>query len=151
VHMRQGAFGLAWAARRSLMDTHGFYDAMILGSGDRAMACAAFGRYQDAIASIHLNERRTEHYLAWAQSYHAAVGGRVGYLPGGIYHLWHGDLADRGYKERHIAFAEYDFDPARDLVVDKNGAWTWARERPEIDTLIRTYFESRQEDGAAVI
>ena len=33
--------GLAWAARRHVLARHGFYDACILGSGDRAMLCAA--------------------------------------------------------------------------------------------------------------
>ena len=37
--------GLAWASRRDLLEAHGLYDACILGSGDRAILCAALGRF----------------------------------------------------------------------------------------------------------
>jgi len=59
-------FGFAWAARRSLLDAHGFYDAFILGSGDRAMATAAFGRFEETIQACRLNARRADHYRDWA-------------------------------------------------------------------------------------
>jgi len=147
--MRRGAFGLAWAARRALLERHAFYDAMILGSGDRAMACAAYGRFDAAIQAIHLNEARKAHYLHWAEAYHQDVAGNVGYVPGSIFHLWHGDLANRGYKERHIALAQMDFDPVRDLRVHENGTWDWAHPRPDIEAFIARYFESRQEDGSS--
>ena len=35
--------GLAWAARREIVEKYGLYDAMIAGAGDRAMAYAMFG------------------------------------------------------------------------------------------------------------
>ena len=145
---RHRAFGLAWAANRALLESHGFYDAMILGSGDRAMACAAYGRFNDAIESCHLNERRAAHYLAWAKPFYESVQANVGYLPGTLFHLWHGDLANRGYRERHIALAQLEFDPAVDIHVDENGAWAWTQNRPEIAALTQQYFKSRLEDGA---
>jgi hypothetical protein len=43
LNARQGtsAPGFAWAARRELLDRHGFFDACVLGGGDRALAFAA--------------------------------------------------------------------------------------------------------------
>ena len=37
------ACGYAWAARKELIRKHGLYDACIIGSGDRAIFCAAIG------------------------------------------------------------------------------------------------------------
>jgi hypothetical protein len=36
--------GMAWAARRELLEQHGLYDRCIIGGGDTAIACAAWGR-----------------------------------------------------------------------------------------------------------
>ncbi len=43
---RRTSTGLAWAARRDLLDASGLYDACIVGNGDRVMACAAYGRFR---------------------------------------------------------------------------------------------------------
>ena len=42
---RRTTAGLAWASHRSLLERHGLYDAAILGSGDRAIVCAALGQF----------------------------------------------------------------------------------------------------------
>ncbi len=62
--LRKYSPGHAWAARRDLLDRVGFYDAMILGSGDFTMAMAAIGRYRNIVgarrgssASSRLNAR----------------------------------------------------------------------------------------------
>lgn len=145
--LRRCAFGLAWAASRSLLSRHGFYDAMILGSGDRAMACAAFGRFDDAIYTARLAASRARHYLAWAKPFHTSVGGRIGCVAGALHHLWHGDLADRQYVERHVGLAMIDFDPQHDIRVDVNGTWAWASDKPHLHQFVREYFAIRQEDG----
>jgi hypothetical protein len=147
--MRQVAFGLAWAARRNLLDRHGFYDAMVVGSGDRAMVSAAYGRYDDAIERLRLNRARAFHYLDWAQRFHGDVQGNVGRMPGRLYHLWHGDLRNRRYRGRHADFAEIAFDPATDIRRDSDGILQWAGERPDLEAFARAYFASRREDGAS--
>src|SRR5712692_9448830 len=38
--------GLAWAARRGILEEHGFYDAMIVGSGDTSMLHAMYGQFE---------------------------------------------------------------------------------------------------------
>ena len=74
--------GLAWMARRSLIESHGFYDALIVGSGDRAMTLAAYGFYAEAIEALRMNVPSTEHYLQWAKPFHAAVTSGNGWLAG---------------------------------------------------------------------
>jgi hypothetical protein len=44
--------GLAWAGRREVLDEHGLYDGDIAGRGDRAVAFAIAGAYNQFRASI---------------------------------------------------------------------------------------------------
>jgi len=139
--------GHAWAARRDLLDRVGFYDAMILGSGDFAMAMAGIGRYRDIEEPYQMNGRQAEHYLAWATRYHEAVEGDLEVVEGTLLHLWHGDLADRGYDVRYQRLKAYDFDPYSDIAVDEGGGWRWRSDKPELHEYVRDYFARRREDG----
>jgi hypothetical protein len=139
--------GYAWVARRSLLDTHGFYDASIIGGGDRDMAVAAYGFFDGSIEMLHKNAASVAHYVLWARPFHRAVAGRVQPIRGEIYHLWHGDLAGRRYNDRTVQLHALGFDPHVDIAISPQGAWEWATDRPEVHTYLRSYFHSRREDG----
>lgn len=139
--------GTAWAARRDVLEQFGFYDACIIGSGNRAMASAIIGRPDDAVHALRMNAQQTGHYLAWARPYQQALGGTLGYIDQTVYHLWHGDLANRGYTQRHDEFARHDFDPVRDISIDEGGFWRWSSDKPDMHEYVRRYFGSRREDG----
>jgi hypothetical protein len=144
---RAKCVGFAWAARRPLLETHGLYDAMIIGGGVRALAAAMYGHFETLVKVYRLNGARREHYVRWARPYHQAVGERIGHIDGRLYHLWHGDAGNRKYSERHRWFADFEFDPDADLKIGANGAWQWARPRPDLDTFFANYFINRAEDG----
>lgn len=137
--------GLAWASRRELLDRHRLYDACILGGGDRVMLCAGLGELTAGCLTQHMNGRRAAHYLAWARPFCESVAGRVGCIPGRLFHLWHGDLRDRRYESRlaHLA----DFDPFTDIAVGAGGAWRWSSDKPKLHAAVREYFAQRNEDG----
>lgn len=139
--------GLAWAARRETVDGLGLYDACVLGSGNRAMLCAAIGRPDDAIRYLCMGPAWAEHYRAWASRYHARVGGRIGSLPTTIFHLWHGEIEARRYAERHRDLARYGFAPATDVAAADGGPWVWASDKPDMHAFVRRYFDARREDG----
>jgi hypothetical protein len=139
--------GLAWAARRSLLDRHGLYDAHILGSGDRAIACAALGRFDYWIDAIAGNRRQEEHYRAWGEPFFADVAGGIGFIQGRVFHLWHGDTKDRRYAKRHPEFSKFGFDPFSDIALDANGCWRWNSAKPEMHRYLLDYFTARKEDG----
>jgi hypothetical protein len=147
ITLNQGAVGFGWAARREIMDQHGFYDAMIIGGGDLVMACGAYGRFQEAIEETCLDHRRAAHYLAWARPFYDHVQGSVGYVDGAIYHLWHGEIIDRQYRERHAKLANLGFDPFTDLVITNEGSWALAENRENLEANLKAYFVSRKEDG----
>ncbi len=144
---RNSTAGLAWAARRDLLKVHGLYDACILGSGDRAILCAAMGTFDYGVDAAGMHRCQIEHYLAWARPFYRAVGGRVGFIDGRIFHLWHGVLKNRQYAQRLEWLSRFGFDPFTDIALDPGGCWRWNGNKAEMHEYVRSYFESRKEDG----
>jgi hypothetical protein len=138
--------GLAWAANRAVLEDHGFYDASIVGSGDRLMVSAMYGRFEDSTKLFLFKGTRQQHYLRWAVPFHKSVAERFSHLSGTIYHLKHGNLKNRRYLDRHEQLAGLGFDPNSDIRIGANGAWQWARPRPDLEEFLRNYFVSRDED-----
>jgi hypothetical protein len=139
--------GHAWAVQRAAVEQSGFYDAMILGSGDFAMAMAAVEHHDDIVRSYGMNASQAKHYLTWAKKWRQAIHGSIGVVAGGLRHLWHGHMEDRGYGRRYASFTQFAFDPYTDIKVGANGGWCWSSDKPELHAYCRKYFESRKEDG----
>lgn len=137
--------GCAWMARRDLLDRHGIYDTLILGSGDKALASAAHGRHTDSARALGMNARHREHYLRWAEPFYQDVRGRVSYIDGDVLHLWHGALENRQYQNRYRGFEQYDFDPDADIVTNCDGVWRWKSDKPTLHAYTRHYFELRRD------
>ena len=144
---RPPGLGLAWSARRELLDQHGFYDSCIVGGGDRAIICAAAGSFNELMDSQRMNPGQRRRYLNWATAFHVATGTVDSYVEGNLYHLWHGEFSDRAYVDRHAGLQEFDFDPFVDIAIAGNGAWRWSTEKPDLHAYVRSYFMSRNEDG----
>jgi len=119
---RLASNGLAWASRRDVLEAHGLYDGCILGRGDRAILCAALGRFEHCARALLMNARQEQHYLGWARPHHETVRGRIGYVPGRVLHLWHGDVANRRFGLRDQELQPFDFDPFRDIALDEPAA-----------------------------
>jgi hypothetical protein len=139
--------GFAWAAKRAVLERYNFYDAMIAGGGDRSMVAALYGQFDEVIRLQHLSAARQTHYLKWAHPFHKSVAGRVGCLSGTVCHLWHGDIGNRSYFDRHASLSKFDFEPEADLFVGENGAWHWARKRTDLQEFLIKRFQDRAEDG----
>jgi hypothetical protein len=141
------ASGGAWVASREVLEAHhNFYDACILGSGNRAMFCAAVNRFDDAIDYLVMNESWAEHYRIWARSCYEAIRGDIGFTEGCVFHLWHGNLADRNYAGRHKAFQRFAFDPYQDIAIAPSGCWRWDSVKHDMHQYVGDYFKFRRED-----
>ena len=138
--------GLAWAAKRQLLEDHGFYDVSIVGGGDELMAAAMYGQYESLMKKFSLNSARQQHYLKWAVPFQKSVTACIGHVSGTIYHLAHGATKNRAYRVRQERLAGFDFNPDTDLKVGANGAWHWARSRPDLEDFLKAYFIRRAED-----
>ena len=139
--------GFAWAAKRRILEEYGFYDAAIVGGGDCMMVGAALGQHDGIAARFSLSKLRRQHYFNWAIPFYESVRDRVGLVSGTIYHLSHGDLQNRRYGDRHTSLAAFNFDPDLDLRIGAQGAWEWARPRPELELFLKNYFIARAEDA----
>jgi hypothetical protein len=141
------AVGLAWAARRELLDRHGFYDPCIIGGGDRAMLCGARGFINEIVANHYMNELQRQRLLAWAEPVREHLKADIGFIDGDILHLWHGDFRDRVQRSRHEGLQRFRFDPFSDIAIQENGSWRWNTDKPDLHEYVRGYFSSRREDG----
>jgi hypothetical protein len=137
--------GFAWAARRADVEAAGLYDALILGSGDRAFLSAACGRQEDFVVKLSMNARQADHYLAWAGPVAAQFAGDVASLDGDVLHLWHGDLRYRAYCARYEKLAAHDFDPRVDIAREEDGSWRWGSDKPGLHAFVARYFRDRRE------
>ena len=146
-HLAAAGTGIGWAARRELLDRHGFYDTCIVGGGDRAFACAAYGRFDAVVEAHSMSPRRAEHYRRWARPLFDDVRGDVGFVDTDVMHLWHGDLTNRQASERHRRLAEFDYDPERDVAAGDGGCWRWSSDKPAMHAYLRSYFAARRDDG----
>jgi hypothetical protein len=133
--------GMAWVARRRLLETHGFYDAGVIGGGDALLVAAACGRAPDKAAAFHMGPEQSSHYVAWASRFYQDVQGRISFVEGDVVHLWHGDLSDRRYTERFKDFHRFGFDPRHDLAQAPEGVWRWNSNKPELHNWVRGHFE----------
>jgi hypothetical protein len=127
--------GMAWVARRELLDGHGFYDTGVIGGGDKLMFSAAAGRYERIarwMSPAHLS-----HYCTWARPFAESVKGRISYLEGHLIHLWHGHTGTNRYYERSVGFEEFQFDPGRDLAMTRHGVWRWNSDKLEMQAFVR--------------
>ena len=138
--------GFAWAARREFLTRHPLFDIWIVGGGDNAYFHAALGRAHAIVSQHRLSRRHRDHYVPLADALAAEVRGHIGFVPGTIYHLWHGDLSRRKYRARHEILAAHDFDPTAFLRCADSGAWAWAQVPPALPAAIDAYFRERHVD-----
>lgn len=138
--------GFAWAVRREVVEDIGLYDAFILGCGDKAMASAAYGRFDDTIDIYRMSEPHAKHYRRWARSFHRRVFGHVGYIDGPLGHFWHGDADSRALRAPYTGLGAFAFDPRSDLTIDEYGAWRWASDRPELRRYVADSLRNRCRD-----
>jgi len=71
----------------------------------------------------------------------------MSYVPGRVFHLWHGDLRNRRYGERYRVPEFLDFDPGADIAIDESGCWRWSSDKPALHEYVLNYFAQRREDG----
>jgi hypothetical protein len=139
--------GYGWAFRRALYAERGFYDVDIVGGGARLQFCAALGACEELMDERQLNPRQREYVRRWVTPFHEEVQGRIGYVPGRIFHLWHGDRNNRGYPMRHQDLVPFQFDPFEDIALDEHGCWRWNTAKPALHEHVRRHFLSRRDDG----
>lgn len=138
--------GYAWAWRRKAWDyVGGMFDCGILGSGDRHMATGLIGSAKQSLSvNVHPNYRKA--VMQWQDRATTFIKGNIGYVPGTIFHYFHGLKADRKYASRWKILEKHKFDPEHDIIRDGDGLWLLRGSKPKLRDDIQAYFRARSED-----
>lgn len=154
-HRSFGAPGLAWAANIDAFDKVGrLPDYCILGAGDWYMANGLIGSMMEALAdhtetSIGLTKR----LLQWETLCERWIKRDVGYVPGTVWHDFHGHKRNRKYGTRNQILLRGNYNPDTDIKYDAYGLLqleTWEPRQIKLRDEIRRYFRERNEDSLSV-
>jgi hypothetical protein len=139
--------GMVWAARRNWLEKVGFYDKMVLGSGDYLMSSAL---YHDRVPlSRHFPGELIDDARRWNRKVYDLVRASVYYTPGTIYHLWHGDRSLRLLDCRMHVLDKHKFG-TEDICLNADECWEWATPKPKLHRWTEEYFRRRNEEGGSL-
>jgi hypothetical protein len=146
-----GHTGFAWAARRSVLEYAGLYDACVCGGADHVMAHAFCGDWESPCLTRMLGAGSAwySHAAAWASRIYPLVKARVGFVEGAALHLWHGEIATRKHLRRYRALWDSQFDPQCDLGVDESGCWSWRSSKSLLQAEVGHYLAGRRREAAS--
>lgn len=132
-----GHVGFAWGARRDVLDKVPLYERALIGGADHIIAHAAAGQIPHNCITKSFTENIDE-VNKWSREFYDVVQGKIGYVKGDLYHIWHGDIKNREYLKRI-----QDFTPKTKTITekDKNGLYVANKNDEEY---IRNYFKRRE-------
>jgi hypothetical protein len=132
--------GFAWAARRDFLRNVGLYDRAILGSGDWILLNAIMQKEQPKyLQAVH------DDIDEWQKEF-IKYSPKVGYANNRCCHLWHGELKNRRYSDRHHILVKHNYNPCKDIR-KQNHVWEWMGGKPDFYRDVKDYFAGRKEDG----
>jgi len=144
-YRESGHVGFAWAARKEIFDKIGFYDNSIIGNSDQFI-CDSFYEEIDKKYYNKLPKKLIKHHLPWREKIKKRVSKSIFYTKGTLLHLWHGESKDRKYNERYHPINKYNFDPKKDIKIDKNELFCWSSNKKRLHEEVKYYIISRKED-----
>ena len=156
-YMEHGHPGFCFAATRFALDNMSgpmggpLIDFAILGAGDRHMCLSWVGCVEQTFE--HLNKEYRQALMQYQVRCERWLKRDIGFVPGSIYHFWHGRKKDRGYTDRWKILRDNSFDPMTDLTRDSQGLYrleTWDDRQIKLRDQIRSYLRSRAEDSIDV-
>jgi hypothetical protein len=132
-----GHVGFAWGARREVLEAVPLYDKALIGGADHIIAHAAAGQIPHKCITKSFTDNIDEVNL-WSKKFFEVVNGRISYVEGELYHIWHGDISKRDYLKRIQNFTPI----AKNIVNrDKNGLFIT---NTKDDNYVKNYFEQRE-------
>lgn len=146
-----GRPGLAWAANLDAFDkVGGLIEASILGAGDWYMAHGLVGSMSKIVSAKLGSQAYADKLLDWQTKAERWIKRDVGYVPGVVYHDFHGKKINRGYQTRGQILRKNEYNPYTDIKYDSQGLIQLETHDPRQMRLrdeIRAYFRSRNEDS----
>ena len=132
-----GHVGFAWGAKREVLTQMPLYDKALIGGADHIIAHAAAGQIPHTCITKSFTDN-LEEVNEWSSQFYAIVQGKIGYVKGDLFHLWHGDLEKRQYLKRI-----QEFTPKSKNITEKddNGLYKTNKEN---DEYVTKYFAARE-------
>lgn len=137
-----GHSGYAWAMSKNCYNKiGGLYENAIIGGGDKWMSIAFLQKPNWSWFDFQSNNLITN----FKRYYFNCKNIKFNYLNQQIFHLYHGELENRRYNERHLALKESLFDPEKHLQKNKDEILEYNDSCPNnIKKYIIDYFMSRK-------
>lgn len=133
-----GHVGFAWGATRELLDEVPLYDKALIGGADHIIAHAAAGQIPHCCITKSFKDD-INNVLSWSKLFYAFAKGKIGYVQGDLFHIWHGDINKRDYFNRVVNFTS----KAKEITMkDKNGLYV-TKDKSNIKYM-NNYFKQRE-------
>lgn len=140
VNAKYGVTGLAWAARRDVLDNiGGLLDWLLTGASDWYMAYSLIGE-------SHTTNNQLPELKDFQAKCDEFVGKDVGYISGTAVHYFHGNKKNRQYGTRWTILAHNNYSPTTDLTKREDGLYIVNREKTVMLEQLKQYFIDRKED-----
>ncbi|MCK4919431.1 MAG: hypothetical protein KAS71_00205 [Bacteroidales bacterium] len=136
--------GFAWAGKTKIIKQCFFPDFLILGSGDKALLAAAFGKHEEYAEALKLNFSLILKYKNWATKFYEEIKGDVSCIHNTIYHLVQGDYGNRQYSNRYSLIESVAFEFDKLIELSKERTWVW-KEENYFKERVNKYFINRQD------
>jgi hypothetical protein len=135
--------GMAFASRVSTIKKHHFYDKNIVGAGDLILIACLFNRIDELfenreLSSAHKSDIKKWASKIWQENY------KVSFLPGQLYHLWHGNLKNRNYATRWKILSSHKYDPLKSLTINSSHTWSWKKVSAIFIKDIQQYMKNKE-------
>lgn len=148
-----GRPGLAWACNIDAFNkVGGIIDFCILGAGDWYMAHGLIGTLGTATAE-YAGGAYQKKLFEWQCKALRWLKKDIGYVPGLVYHDFHGRKANRFYCSRGKILHDGQYNPDTDIKYDAHGMLqleTWDDRQIKMRDQIRAYFRARNEDCISI-
>ncbi len=102
---KHGHTGFAWGTRRSILENCPLYEKCFVGGGDHIIAHAAVGQIPHTCISTAFADN-IESIKTWSREFFHQTIGQIGFVPGDLHHIWHGDIKARNYFQAVKTFTE---------------------------------------------
>jgi hypothetical protein len=135
-----GHVGFAWGAKREVLDKVPLYDKALIGGADHIMAHASVGQINHNCITKSFKDNIDE-VNDYSKRFLQVVQGRVGYVNGNLFHIWHGDIEKRQYLKRII-----DFTPRTKEITSRDENGLFLTNKPD-EKYIVNYFNEREVTG----
>ena len=132
-----GHVGFAWGARREILDAVPLYDRALIGGADHLICHAAAGQIPCSCITKSFTDNLDE-INEWSRRFAYIINGKIGYVKGNLFHIWHGDIEKRQYLKRI-----QDFTPTTKEITerDENGLHVAGATDT---TYVKDYFKHRE-------